>query len=62
MAIDKAKSDSDYEAINKAILELTWDSPKGRIKFDPVHCRPSGGLYPVKAQDGKLVLLGEAVG
>ena len=62
MAMDKANSDSNYEAINKAILELTWDSPKGRIKLDPVHCRPSGGLYPVKAQDGKLVLLGEPVG
>jgi branched-chain amino acid transport system substrate-binding protein len=62
MAIDRAKSDSNYEAINKAILELAWDSPKGRIKMDPIHCRPSGGLYPVKAQGGKLVLLGEAVG
>jgi branched-chain amino acid transport system substrate-binding protein len=62
LAIDRAKSDNNYEAINKAILELTWDSPKGRIKLDGEHCRPSGGLYPVKAQDGKLVLLGEAVG
>jgi len=62
LSMDKAKSDSNYDAINKAILELEWDSPKGHIKMDPVHCRPAGGLYPVKAQDGKLVLLGEAVG
>jgi branched-chain amino acid transport system substrate-binding protein len=62
LAMDKAKSDSNYEAINKAITELTWDSPKGNIKLDPVTGRPSGGLYPVKAQGGKLVLLGEPVG
>lgn len=62
LAIDRTKSDSNYDAINRAILDLAWDSPKGRIKMDPVHCRPSGGIYPVKAQDGKLILLGEAVG
>lgn len=59
MAMDKAGSADNYDAINKAILQYEWEAPQGHIKMDPVACRPIPKVYPVMAWDRKLVLIKE---
>jgi len=57
MAMDKAGTADDCDAINKGILNYEWDAPQGHIKMDPQACRPIPKVYPVMAWDRKLVLL-----
>lgn len=59
-AMDMAGSDKDHAAWTKAMLQLTWDSPRGKCKIDPTLGRPYAALYIVKVAKGKAVTEGIA--
>jgi branched-chain amino acid transport system substrate-binding protein len=57
MAVEKAGSVDNYNAINNSILTYEWEAPQGHIRMDPQACRPIPKVYPVMAWDSKLILL-----
>jgi branched-chain amino acid transport system substrate-binding protein len=59
-AMDMAGSDKNHEAWTKAMLQLQWNSPRGKCKIDPSLGRPYPTMFLSKIENGKVITTGIA--
>jgi branched-chain amino acid transport system substrate-binding protein len=54
-AMDKARTDSDYDKISKVIRENSWPSPRGLLKFDEKGRARAPYFYIQRVENGAVV-------
>ncbi len=58
-AMQKAGSADDTAKIAQALHGNTWDTPRGKVKFDNTGQASAGGLLPLVVKDGKILATGK---